>query len=136
MGDRRLLMGVIMKTYQDLEIYQMAHRLTVEIHRMSFTELPRWEHPEEARQVRRSAKSVAANIVEGFGRRRYKAEFLRFLVYAHASCDETIEHLRLLRDTGSLAAERAEALIQEYEVLSRKLYQFIEGVRRTHRPAL
>jgi len=41
--------------------------------------LPKFEMYEEGSQIRRSAKSVAANIVEGYGRRRYKQEFIRFL---------------------------------------------------------
>ncbi|MDI6810618.1 MAG: four helix bundle protein [archaeon] len=46
--------------------------------------------------MRRSAKSIPANIAEGFGRRRYKNEFIRFLTFALASCDETKEHIEIL----------------------------------------
>jgi len=51
--------------------------------------LPQFEMYEEGSQLRRSSKSVTANIVEGYGRRKYKAELLKFMIYAHASCDET-----------------------------------------------
>ncbi len=69
---------------------------------MSLSELPRFELYEEGSQIRRSSKSVVANIVEGYGRRRYKSEYIRFLIFALASCDETREHLEILRETGSL----------------------------------
>ncbi len=89
---------------------------------------------EEASQIRRSAKSICANIVEGYGRRRYNQEFLRFLVFAHASCDETIEHLEMLFETGSLANELVyRDLSAQLDLLGRKLNAFIETVERSHR---
>ncbi|MBI5328575.1 MAG: four helix bundle protein [Deltaproteobacteria bacterium] len=78
-------------------MYKLAHRLSVEVHRMTIDELPKFERYEEGEQIRRSSKSVPANIVEGFGRRRYKDDFIRFLTIAHASCSETIEHLEILQ---------------------------------------
>ena len=67
--------------YKDLEVYQLAHRLAVEVHKASMT-LPRFELYEEGSQLRRAAASVPANIVEGFDRRRHKGDFIRFLIYA------------------------------------------------------
>ncbi len=60
--------------------------------------LPQYELYEEGSQLRRSSKSIPSNIVEGYGRNKYKAEFIKFLIYAHASCDETILHLRFIQD--------------------------------------
>ena len=45
-------------------------------------------------------KSIKSNIVEGYGRRRYKHDYVRFLTYSHAPCDETIGHLETLHETG------------------------------------
>ncbi len=56
---------------------------------------------EEGSQIRRPAKSIVSNIVEGFGLRRYKNEFIQFLTYAIASCDETKVLLEMLLGTGS-----------------------------------
>ncbi len=47
-------------------------------------------------------KSVKSNIVEGYGRRKYKMEFIRFLIFSISSLDETIDHLETLAETGSL----------------------------------
>lgn len=117
----------------DLEIYKMAHDLAVEVHKLTLDELPKFEMYEEASQLRRSSKSISINIVEGFGRRRYKAEFLRFLIFAHASCDETMEHLKFLVDTGSLNSTRVLYFFQGYDTLGRKISTFIRGVEREHR---
>jgi four helix bundle protein len=99
LGDLRMAMS-----YKDLEIYQIAHKLAVEVHKMTLG-LPKFEIYEEGSQIRKSSKGIPACIVEGFGRRQYKNDFIRFLVFAHASNDETKEHLDLLFETGSLKDE-------------------------------
>lgn len=118
------------QSYKDLEIYQLAHRLAVEVHQVSLA-LPKFEAYEEASQLRRAAKSVAANIVEGFGR-RYKGEFIRFLTYAHASCSETIEHLEIVTETGSLPIDKGQRLLKDYDLLGRKINRFIQSVIQHH----
>jgi len=88
---------------------------------------------EEGSQIRKSSKSVASNIVEGFGRRRYKNEFIQFLTYALASCDETKVHLEMLHETGSLKKETFNGLLLRYEELGAKLFNFREAVIKGHR---
>jgi four helix bundle protein len=79
-------------------------------------------------------KSIRSNIVEGSGRRRYKQEFIRFLGFAHASCDETIDHLEGPFETGSLTNETTYRDLQaQLDLLGRKLNVFIEAVDREHR---
>ena len=89
-------------SYRNLQIWQLARNLVGRVHRMTLSCLPKFETYEEGAQIRRSMKSVRSNIVEGYGRRRYKQDYIRFLKYAHASCDETIDHLETLYETGSL----------------------------------
>ncbi len=119
------------QSYRDLEIYQISHRLAVEIHKLSL-QLPKFELYEEGRQIRKSSKGIPNHIVEGFGRRRYKNDFIRFLVYAHSSCDETIEHLQLLFDTESIDRKAFEHYNDEYTNLSKKLHRFIQSVEGGH----
>lgn len=76
-----------MNSYKDLDIYTMAYRLAIRVHELTM-KLPKYELYEQGSQVMRSSKSIKDNIAEGFGRRRYKAEFIRYLIFAHASCDE------------------------------------------------
>lgn len=120
-----------MQGYKDLEIYKLSHKLAIEIHKMTLKELPSFEIYEEGSQIRRSAKSIPSNIVEGFGRKKYQQEYLRFLIIAHASCNETIEHLEILHETDSLKnKEIFEYLFNEYDVLGRKLNKFIQAVKK------
>lgn len=95
---------------------------------MSFT-LPKFELFEEGGQVRRSSKSVTSMIVEGYGRRRYKADFIKYLVYAQSECDETIVHLDFLFETESLKNEELyKKLKNDYDILSKKINKFIQWV--------
>ena len=121
-------------SYRDLEIWKLARQIAIGVHGMTLQNLPKFETYEEGSQIRRSAKSISANIVEGYGRRRYKQEFIRFLVFAHSSCDETIDHLEMLFETGSLTNELVyRDLRARLDLLGRKLNVFIDSVERSHR---
>lgn len=124
-------------SYKDLQIWQISRELSIKIHKMTFEELPKFEAYEEASQIRRSMKSVRSNIVEGYGRRRYKQDFIRFLTYAHASCDETIDHLEMLHETDSLTNDALfEQLLNRLNQLGGKLNRFISAVENQHNTAL
>lgn len=120
------------QSYADLEIFVLAKTLAVKIHKMTLTELPKFEMYEEGSQIRRSSKSVASCIAEGFGRRRYKNDFVLFLTYALASCDETKVHLDLLCETGSLKKEVYQDIYSAYKQLGAKLYKFRASVDAKH----
>jgi four helix bundle protein len=121
-------------SYRDLEVWKLARDLVIAIHEMTITKLPKFELFEEGSQIRRAVKSVKACIVEGYRRRRYKQEFVRFLTYSLASCDETADHLDTLIITGSLTDEVLVAdLIKSLETLGRKLNLFLQSVERGHK---
>ena len=92
--------------------------------------MPKYELYEQGSQVRRSSKSIKDNIAEGFGRRRYKDEFIRFLVFAHASCDETISHLNMISDI-HFTQNPLTKLIDNYDTLGKKLNKFIQYVEKS-----
>ena len=125
--------GAKPQSYRDLEIFILAKELAVKVHKATLNELPKFELYEEGSQVRRSSKSVVSSIVEGFGRHRYKNDFVLFLTYAVASCDETKCHLELLYETGSLKRELFQDLHESYKMLGAKLYNFRASVEENHR---
>jgi four helix bundle protein len=117
-----------MKSYKELDIYQISIDLFFKTHMLSL-KLPKYELYELGSQLRRSADSINSNIVEGYGRRTYKKDFIKFLIYAHASCLETINHLiKIERIYGELELE-INQLIQDYDELNAKIYKFIEYVK-------
>ncbi|MEI7492676.1 MAG: four helix bundle protein [Bacteroidota bacterium] len=120
-------------TYKDLEIWQLARGLVVDINRMTLNDLPRHELYETGSQIRRSSVSVKANIVEGYCRRKYKLDFIRFLFFSLSSNDETIDHLETLFEIGALRnKEKYEDIHRRLELLGKKLTLFIRAVGKSH----
>lgn len=123
-----------MSSYKDLDIWKMSRDLVIDVHKVTMVELPKFELYEVGSQIRRSMKSVKANIVEGYGRRRYKQDFIRLLVYSFSSLLETTDHLETLYETGSLTNEDLfNDLKSRLDILGRKLNLFIQSVERNHK---
>lgn len=120
-------------SYKKLDIWQRSNNLVIDIHKMSM-QLPKFELYETGSQIRRSMKSVKANIVEGYGRRYYKNDFIRFIIYALASTDETIDHLETLYKTGSLKNEEIfDDLYERLNILSKMINNFLSSVQANHK---
>lgn len=118
-----------MKSYLDLEIYQEALALFFETHPFSLL-LPKYELYELGSQLRRSSDSINSNIVEGYGRRRYKNDFIKFLVYSHSSNLECRNHLIKIKALYPDLTEKADFLILSYDKLGIKIHRFIEYVEK------
>lgn len=122
----------MIKSYRDLDIYQISLHLFFRTHRLS-RKLPKFETYELGSQVRRSSDSINSNIVEGYGRRRYKKDYIRFLAYSHGSNDETLNHLVKIAKLYPELLEEAKALAAEYDSLGAKLYKYISYVEKNWR---
>jgi four helix bundle protein len=121
-------------SYKNLDIWKLARELVVDIHKMTLEQLPKHEMFEIGRQIRRSVKSVKSNIVEGYGRRYYKQDFIRFLIYALASNDESIDHLETLFETGSLKnKDLFENIHSRLDILGKKINRFLDSVKKEHK---
>jgi four helix bundle protein len=118
-----------MKSYKDLEIYKLSYEFALKVHKRTMS-LPKYEMYEEGSQIRRSSKSINSNIAEGYGRRRYKADFIKFLIYSHSSCNETLLHLNFIKDTHENIKQNLGDLIAEYDLLGSKINKFIQYVER------
>jgi four helix bundle protein len=115
-----------MSSYKDLEIYKLAYQLSIRVHRESL-KLPAFELYEQGSQIRRSSKSVRDTIVEGFGRRKYKAEYVKFLTYSISSCDETTNHLTSIIELYPNLPAFSE-LKPEYEKLGKMINNYLQYV--------
>ena len=108
-----------MKSYRDLDIYNLSFEYALEVHKVSL-KLPKFELYEQGSQVRRSSKSIKDNIVEGYGRRAYKQDFIKFLVYSHASLLECLSQLEMIDELYEikvmLIGVPSEIKAQEYRV--------------------
>ncbi|MGD9815088.1 MAG: four helix bundle protein [Hyphomonadaceae bacterium] len=111
----------IVRTFEDLDVFQRAYELSLDIHRASLA-LPKVEQYALADQMRRASKSICANVAEGFGRQRASsAEFKRFLNIAVGSCDEMRVWVRYASDLGYVEEEAAAKWRAEYVELAKML---------------
>ena len=106
--------------YHRLDVYQKAYRAALDIHRISL-KFPHIERYELASQLRRSTKSIAANIAEGMGKQSSKAEVKRFIYMAVGSCDETRVWLEFTRDLGYVTTEAQAQFDETYQEIGRML---------------
>ncbi len=90
--------------FESLQVWQKAHALMLLVHREVVPHLPPEEKWDLADQIRRSSKSVGANIAEGHGRFYYRDQ-VRFCYNARGSLSETENHLRAARELGYISEE-------------------------------
>jgi four helix bundle protein len=114
-------------SYKDLDIYKESLDLFYRVHIFSLG-LPKNERFEMGSQLRRAADSVNTNIVEGYGRRRYKQDFVKFLVYSHSSALETKLYLEKVGHLYESLRPEADSLLEAYEALSIRIYKFLKYV--------
>ncbi|MBC8320158.1 MAG: four helix bundle protein [Bacteroidetes bacterium] len=103
-----------MKSYKDLEIYQISFDLALKIRELTL-KLESCDKYEVGGQIRRSSQSIKDTIVEGWGRRKYKADFIKFLIDSYASHLEAKSqaeflHLSVKDSTWLEIAEKLDAL--------------------------
>jgi len=116
-----------MQDYCKLDVWVKAHQLTLELYRAT-TRVSDRSFPGLVSQMRRSASSIPANIVEGCGHAT-QAELARFLQIACASANELSYHLLLARDLGALPAVPYARL----EARTTQVRQMLAGLLRTIR---
>src|SRR6266481_2954243 len=108
-------------SFEDLEVFQRAYRLSLEVHRASLG-FPMVEQYGLADQVRRASKSICANIAEGYARQaRSKPEFRRFLQMAVGSSEEMRVWVRYCLDLGYIDDPTWQRWREEYQTITRML---------------
>ena len=106
--------------FRDLKVYQMAYRLAMEIFQLSKS-FPREEIYSLTDQIRRSSRSVATNIGEGYRKKRYRKMFVSKIADADGEATETQIFLDFARDCGYLACDYHARLLAEYQEVGRML---------------
>lgn len=115
---------MVVKEYSDLDVWQRAYTLSLEIHKTSMT-FPKTEQYALADQLRRSSKSVCANIAEGFAKQKAsKTEFRRYLLIAQGSATEAHMWCRYCADLDYVDTNKAQEWQTEYEVINKMISSF------------
>ncbi|MTI80637.1 MAG: four helix bundle protein [Firmicutes bacterium] len=103
------------KSFEDLVVWQKAHRFVLSVYRLT-GDFPKSEIYGLSSQFRRAAISIAANIAEGF-RKRGKTDKIRFLNMAQGSAEECQYYLILTKDLGYSDISDPDILLQEVRKL-------------------
>ncbi len=114
--------------FEDLECYQLALEVMAKIHAFSTT-LPPHEKFDLYSQIRRSSKSVTANIAEAYGRYHY-LDSLRYYSIARGELNETLSHLINARVLKYLSQEEFDNIYKLIRHAEQALNGFMTYVRR------
>ena len=113
-----------MQGHRDLKVYQLAYNLGMQIFNESKS-FPKEERYSLTDQIRRSSRGVAANIAEGFRKRRYPNMFVSKMADADGEATETQVWLDFAHDCGYLSQARHDELISKYEEVGKMLGSII-----------
>jgi len=105
----------------ELVVFRKAYAAALDAHKLALT-FPKYEQYDLASQLRRSSKSICANLIEGRGRQQgSSAEFKRFVLIALGSADESALWCKFARDLGYLNEQEFERLESEFVEVARML---------------
>jgi four helix bundle protein len=120
-----------MRNYEDLEVWQEAHALTIRLYRITES-FPRAEMFGLTSQIRRAAESIGANLAEGCGRWT-DLELARYVQIAMGSASELQNHLRLARDLEFLCDSDFRGLTKALTGIRQMLTAQLQTLRRTRK---
>ena len=127
--DREQKVVRLAQSFEDLEVFKRAYRLSLEVHRVSLG-FPANEQRALGDQVRRGSKSICANIAEGFARQGHApADFRRYLTMALGSADEMRLWSRYCLDLGYID----EATWQVWRDAYQEIAKMLQGLMRSLR---
>jgi len=121
----------MMRGHRDLKVYQLAYKLAMEIFKLSKS-FPKEERYSLTDQIRRSSRSVAANIVEAFRKRRYRNMFVSKWADADSEAAETQVWTDFAHDCGYLSQKQQDELIGGYENVGRMLGSMMASPEKFH----
>ena len=101
------------RTYRDLDVFRESYAAALDVSKL-VKRFPAFEQYELASQLRRAARSIPANIVEGWGKRASTPEFKRYLQISIGSCDETRMWLDLSNDEGYISENECKEIKDRY----------------------
>jgi len=112
--------------YKNLEIYSLAHQLTLDFYSLS-EKFPEKESKNLGSQIIRAATSIPLNIAEGSGSISYKV-FLNYLIYSYRSCLELEAALYLVRDLNYIDEKELDNIYEKLDKFVRKLYRYMKYI--------
>lgn len=116
-------------SFKDLVIYQKARTLTKSVFEITKT-FPKEETYSLTDQIRRSSRSIGAQIAEAWGKRRYEKHFISKLTDADAEQLETQHWIIIAQDCEYLTREQFETINQNLSEIGRMLYSMMNKAKQ------
>ena len=113
------------KSFKDLEVYQLAREVAREIFILT-KNFPPEEKYSLIDQIRRSSRSIGAQIAESWGKRRYENHFMLKLTDADSEQYETQHWLEVSSEIGYIDKSTKESLTQKYESIGKMLNSMMD----------
>jgi len=113
-------------SYRELIVYQKAYKVSMEIFILSQS-YPKEETYSLTDQIRRSSRSVTANLAESWAKRKYIKVFVNKLTDSLGETLETENWLHYSRDCGYIHQESFESLISQYDEVRKMLISMINN---------
>ncbi|MGH2569439.1 MAG: four helix bundle protein [Bacteroidota bacterium] len=114
------------RSHYDLEVYQISFEAAMKVFELS-KKFPGEEKYSLTDQIRRSSRSVSANITEAWRKRRYEAAFISKLNDAETEAAETQTWLRFAVECTYATESDVKALHETYDVLIAKIVTMINN---------
>lgn len=114
---------------KDLKVYNLSFDVAMTVFEKT-KKFPREEQYSLVDQMRRSARSVPANIREGFAKRKYPDVFAKHLNDALGSSEETLTWIDFSQQCGYLSKEQSVALSQTYKEIGAMLYKLMRNWKK------
>ena len=112
-------------SFRDLEVYKLARQLSFEIFEMTKS-FPKAEMYSLTDQIRRSSRSVGAQIAEAWAKRRYKRHFISKLTDSDGEQQETQHWIETALDCGYITAMHSKNWLERYASVGRMLNSMIK----------
>jgi len=113
------------KSYRELEVYKLAREVSNEVYIMTRT-FPSEERYSLTDQIRRSSRSVGAQIAESWGKRRYESHFISKLTDSDAEQLETQHWIEVSEECNYINSEKAKNLLQKCESIGKMIQSMID----------
>jgi four helix bundle protein len=112
------------RSFRDLDVYKMASNLTNSIFEIT-KRFPKEEMYSLTDQVRRSSRSVGAQIAEAWGKRRYEKHFISKLTDADAEQLETQHWIEVALNCQYISVDERNTLIEQCNYIGKMIYSMI-----------
>ena len=117
-------MGTNYQGFKDLNVFKISYSLANKIFELSL-QFPKEERYSLSDQIRRSSRSVSANISEAWAFRNYPKSFINKLTISYGEMSETKVWLDFARDHHYLNENDHRQLYDEYDKIGKMLYSMI-----------